>query len=424
MEAITQVYIKHLRGEYPSFMSYFITLFPVSLCMDDPTFSIDLRHKILDDLWYRNECSHWCTLVARFDLYTIVPLDECLTHLLYNSDVNNLICLLSPSIMCMFLEIANRLCLPTLHSQYSSRMNKIGSTAAKVAEKLNFSVLPYPGIVICSKMGSLMWMVQSLCKIMTECGNPRFNDDEIADSYFDNILALIESIIPHDGSLSTKVWMVKAAIELLGRNPISGHYASKLAEQYNVNHFSNSNVYRKKTPVKHSGKWYDSEAPILWVGSIEHLDTFHGLVETCRLLGMDCEWTGNQLSTIQLALWANGKQSVFIFDALCLTAHELVQYLLPLWQSSVLFLGFSHRQDFTKISETTQNALSMPKNLLDIQEFVKAKHPKIQGLSLQHVCQFLFSLKLDKRPRMGNWNKRPLSNTLLCYAGIINSFSL
>lgn len=167
-----------------------------------------------------------------------------------------------------------------------------------------------------------------------------------------------------------------------------------------------------------SKSFYSPKASIYLVSSSIDLEKVKRLVERAELISLDCEWTFSSLSIMQLSLEEpSGKRHTLILNML---AEDVVQELftfLPLYLTSKTWITFDHAQDLARISSRTGiKSLDFGGKVLDMSKQTALLAAKQSKRSLDIFAMDCLNVKLDKRPRMGNWEQRPLPNSMLIYA--------
>ena len=170
--------------------------------------------------------------------------------------------------------------------------------------------------------------------------------------------------------------------------------------------------------LPNSKSFYSPKAPIYLVSSNSDLEKVKRLVEGADLISLDCEWTFSTLSIMQLSLEEpSGKRHTLILNML---AEDVVQELftfLPPYLNSKTWITFDHAQDLARISSRTGiQSLDFGGKVFDISKQTALLATKQSKRSLDIFAMDCLNVKLDKRPRMGNWDQRPLPNSMLIYA--------
>ncbi|KAL2631028.1 hypothetical protein R1flu_015714 [Riccia fluitans] len=162
---------------------------------------------------------------------------------------------------------------------------------------------------------------------------------------------------------------------------------------------------------------------VCWVDSIESLASAKEHFRFADMVGLDSEWKANHIkgsqenkvSILQLAT----VECVFIFDMLHLSG-QLPAALddclkLVFHAPNMLKLGYAVNNDLERLVHSYQGleCFSVCESLLDLQTF--AGHTK-GGLS--GLTKLAVGGSLDKRARMSDWEKRPLTEKQLRYAAL------
>lgn len=176
---------------------------------------------------------------------------------------------------------------------------------------------------------------------------------------------------------------------------------------------------------------------IILVDNIQKFENFLDTgLEGIDLVGIDCEWKPsfggqcNELALMQIAT----RKAVYVIDVVNLAHKEP-----HMWQDlgkhlfnncDILKLGFNMSSDIHMIRSALPHVNFNPKHLgfLDLCTLWKhiEKYPKVRfpyevksgGLSLTTLVCLSLGHDLDKSEQFSNWEKRPLRDTQIYYAGL------
>ncbi|KAH6565996.1 hypothetical protein BASA60_009646 [Batrachochytrium salamandrivorans] len=179
--------------------------------------------------------------------------------------------------------------------------------------------------------------------------------------------------------------------------------------------------------------FYTSSAPVTFINDTAGLKEFSETIPEIVTIGVDGEWynqTADGISIFQIAALDNkGTCHAYILDMLNLDRDRMCEVLSKLFQSSHLtVLGFDASQDLSKLTALMPKMVH-PRNLVDLSTLSLAAFQKtLEDHQLQNKKQYsladlsLVILKktLDKRVRLSWWDKRPLRQCQLLYAGLGN----
>ncbi|KAH9126977.1 hypothetical protein AeMF1_002653 [Aphanomyces euteiches] len=166
-------------------------------------------------------------------------------------------------------------------------------------------------------------------------------------------------------------------------------------------------------------------APVVVVDSLASVQDCVTHLMASPTVGLDCEWrsvfdasatTNQSAALLQLA----SATHAYVIDVMTLTAasNDVATLFAPLFESTaVLKLGLDVRGDFRSLG------VQRASPVLDLQTVEKAirrvatpnegAKTSLSDLSLQYL-----GLPMDKRVRMSNWERRPLTSAQLEYAAL------
>ncbi|OAE19256.1 hypothetical protein AXG93_3507s1280 [Marchantia polymorpha subsp. ruderalis] len=162
---------------------------------------------------------------------------------------------------------------------------------------------------------------------------------------------------------------------------------------------------------------------VFWVDSAESMAFAKEHFRHATIVGLDSEWKANhvkgsqenKVSILQLAT----AECVFVFDMLQLSVKEpdaLDDCLKIVFHApNVLKLGYAVNNDLERLVHSYQGfeCFAVCESLLDLQTFAGRTKGGLTGLTKLAVGGYL-----DKRARMSDWEKRPLSEKQLQYAAL------
>lgn len=154
------------------------------------------------------------------------------------------------------------------------------------------------------------------------------------------------------------------------------------------------------------------------------------ILSAAGLVGLDVEWKAevdkqDEIGASLLQLSTDSHAFVFDAAALCRKESRIWQevndILSPLFSSpSCVILGFDLATDMKVLvrSFPQMNCFKSMHGSLDLQKVWKRIGPGNQLSSLSKLCELHLGKPLDKRVRMSNWERRPLSSSQLSYAAL------
>ncbi|KAL3688911.1 hypothetical protein R1sor_015220 [Riccia sorocarpa] len=162
---------------------------------------------------------------------------------------------------------------------------------------------------------------------------------------------------------------------------------------------------------------------VCWVDSIESLASAKEHFRNADIVGLDSEWKANHVKGTQenkvAILQLATPKRVFVFDMLQLS-EELPEALddclkVVFHEPNVLKLGYAVNNDLERLVHSYQGleCFSLCESLLDLQTFAGHTKGGLSGLAKLAVGGYL-----DKRARMSDWEKRPLTEKQLQYAAL------
>ncbi|KAL6865050.1 hypothetical protein ACP4OV_016201 [Aristida adscensionis] len=162
---------------------------------------------------------------------------------------------------------------------------------------------------------------------------------------------------------------------------------------------------------------------IVWVDEIDGLLKATTYIETCKVIGMDCEWRPNfeknskpnKVSIIQIA----SDKIAFIFDLIKLYEDELKLldscFRRIMCSANILKLGYDIQCDLHQLSLSYGDleCFQSYEMLLDMQKMFKGVTGGLSGLAKEKL-----GVGLNKARRNSNWEQRPLSQNQKEYAAL------
>lgn len=154
------------------------------------------------------------------------------------------------------------------------------------------------------------------------------------------------------------------------------------------------------------------------------------ILSTAGLVGLDVEWKAEVDKQEEIGaslLQLSTDSHAFVFDAAALCRkesrmwQEVNDILSPLFSSpSCMILGFDLPTDMKVLvrSFPQMNCFKNMHGSLDLQKVWKRLGPGNQLSSLSKLCELHLGKPLDKRVRMSNWERRPLTSSQLSYAAL------
>jgi 3'-5' exonuclease len=370
-----------------------------SLDLQELGFKQDLEiQKLLTLLINESRYHHqYCELVSVFNLYHLVNCRLSIMILLQDNDAKLLaLFLTNPEQHSPFIEIIKErakeyLCQDNFSARNPSmnQFAKVVKTTLKLIGRLNALESSKELYTVCT-LPELCWAMQSIKKLESDpVSNPNFDLMEIQKSYFDRIPFLVQE------------------------NEFLKDVVKEQIEFYELDFLDipESRATQVDLTIVKSLEYYNSTSPITLIHSKIRLSLNPSLI---NLISLDCEWTNETcLATTQLSIdFKNGKRSTYIVDMLN-PPSDLGTTLSQLYQSNH-WIGFHSDQDFRKINSIFPSLPHLPTHYTNLALHPTLKEMKLQGLA--KVSQSILGLKLDKRPRMSNWNRRPLRRSQILYA--------
>ena len=348
---------------------------------------------LLEDSKYHHQ---YCELVSKFDLYHLIDSRLAILFLLGDNEANLLAIFLStPQSTALFLGIiqdrAKEYLAPQNFDARNSSMNqfaKVVKTTLRLIDRLDVLETSHELYTVCT-LPELCWALQSIKRLEKEedC-NPNYDVKEIQRSYFDKIPFLIKT------------------------NNFLENVVKEQLEYYNLDFLDTPDIgIVLDLTIKPSLEYYNPKSPISLVNSKTPLNLNPNLIS---LISLDCEWTNETpLATTQLCIdFKDGTRSNLILDML--NPPLDLGYTFSQLFAQNHWIGFESSQDFIKIHSLYPSLPHLPTRYTNL-----AVHPALADLkvkSLSKVSLSVLGLRLDKRPRMSHWNRRPLRRCQVLYA--------
>jgi molybdenum cofactor biosynthesis protein MoaC len=285
----------------------------------------------------------------------------------------------------------------------------------------------FPGIMYQASIPSVYWACQTLLSAISEPGSPSFSQKDIANCYLDLIedkINQLDRISPHNDSRDLKV-NVKQELIAFAVNQISAYHEARpfaitFAQRFGLDSvipdsrkslssklLEEKGIHQKPQTDNPNKVFYNENVDVKVIADYEYFDMFLNSARLSKYVGFDCEWYGDGVDLIQLC-FSNNSDVVFVLDMVHLKPQEASLYLKHLL--NLKLIGFEVSQDLARIAK---HIGFVPSNeqVVDL----KRLSPN-NGISLSRMVNEVLGCELDKRPRLGNWSKRPISSTMLRYA--------
>ena len=170
----------------------------------------------------------------------------------------------------------------------------------------------------------------------------------------------------------------------------------------------------------------------IFVDSILLLKNIQQQLATCKLVGVDSEWSSKSIATLQIAFLADegegggGAIRSFVIDLLSVVPdfQKAVKVFIR-WlfgkDTNICILGFAFGGDLQKLQDFVGedgSALLTDSTILDIQLLLAVSSDYGMLPGLKRCTQKYFKKPLSKGEQCSNWAHRPLSIEQLHYAGL------
>jgi hypothetical protein len=353
-----------------------------------------LKHKAHNEL---------CFIISKYCLQDLIHFESLVNDLVSNNDVQNLGILTSkPDQLERALEYLEAETYTVLVDKSRNNRKTFIQNIPSVVKKLSEAnwTYKYPCIYVASLHGQVKFIVRSIREALETEENLNYDHDRIAESFVDRLAYLIWELPLEAKSNGRKVeprdLLLRYCVEKLADMKRLG-----LVLEASVNSFSLPDA-QKVYCLENDPKYYTCTWPIVWIDSVEKLEELESMSSSTSIIGIDGEWTHSPLSTLQISCYSATKKCNFIVDCLNLDAIALESVLN---QFDCVWVGFDLSQDIPKIDQYC--GFRIPK-LVDLKDDRKG--------SLADLVEQELHLKLDKRPRMSFWERRPLHYFQLVYA--------
>jgi hypothetical protein len=262
----------------------------------------------------------------------------------------------------------------------------------------------YPSIAIAKSIGQCQFILRNLKDVLTSPGNPNYDTQEICCSVADNIVHMYEKFEIE----SSRELFLTILRDLLKISSLQNW------NKYFILQFNQIDAPKLNTPVSvgelehDNGDFFTPKSPIHFLTT--DVSSIEERIKEKLVVGLDAEWAVSDLSIVQLSIDFKTGRETFILDTLALDRKILSSLFTVIFKQCII-VGFDLSGDLKRITKHCKLELS-PSTIVDIQ----AK--RLEGCkSLNDYSFSLLGKKLDKRPRMGLWEKRPLCRSMLLYAG-------
>jgi hypothetical protein len=406
----------------------FITYFDWNYDEANPVMTLlstEQSKTFLERLWVMEAYYEFCSLVAAYKLHVLMDFNRIIHTLLKKNAINELLVLYPKKEIEFVLNYIENHLLSLVKNIENYRCNSLKFLYSKSASKLitvnKLDMRHYPCILVTFTYIHHRHLIRELYMANSQSGNPLYDNDEICFAILNQAQYAITDLasVSSNNDFSLSDVLLKLLVSELELNSLY-YFSQFLTLSNEIERTIKRNgemIIHPTKNVKYTSDcvYYVASAPIHYVDTAQDLEMVKSHIEETIYLGLDCEWTKSPISITQICLLLNdNSRKTFIIDFINLDScllHDFFNYLFE----ARLILGFDAKQDISRIMKLL-NLNTMPKHLHDIQ----SKNDRACKSLEDYVNKYL-NKKLDKRPRMGFWDYRPLCETLILYAGNISS---
>lgn len=279
--------------------------------------------------------------IEKYSLHPFINTNAVFQRIAFEKDFSAITMFVKNDLLEDFLLFANQ---SSFHfSKYPHHLNFKAALIVKNAMKLcklhDFSDLErYPELFVASKVGSINFQCGQIKNAFETPGNPAYLTSDIASSILENIVITINECkqVEHRKILCSFV------CEKFSRSEGTKEYSNILLKRLDniLVHMDKSTISLKDSILPKVSPWYTCSSNIIFVNYLNFeasLKSFQSYFDKIDRIGMDAEWSGVNIATLQLAF--SPLNQVLIFDMIELNSEQMEKFLKPLWESSKLFLG-------------------------------------------------------------------------------------
>ena len=342
-----------------------------------------------------------CQLLQYSRRIDLTNFKSLLTQLIKMNDVGNLSLILVGDRRLPFLEDMERKIAVLFNGGLqdknidSKQVSATGKVCRKMIINWNYQQLKFPYILLAQMYGQLNFVLKLVQKTLTSTGNPNFDTEEISYGIADVITGVLPKL---DGDARTVLLNLLdqklTRMQLFFLKPyILGLERKESEKSLNCDIIPSD--------------YYTATSKIILLSEIEITNVINSVSEGL-IIGIDCEWTDSDLALIQVCFDFKSGKETYLIDAVSIPGYKIEPLITKIFNCCTI-VGFDISQDLSKINSYC-NINPNQSAIVDL------KPPSSQNCSLETLVLKVLGLKLDKRPRMTFWERRPMLYTQMLYA--------
>jgi hypothetical protein len=366
--------------------------------------TINETKSIMDRLVIAKGYNELCLFISKFkNLTHLIDFEQFVDILVSHNDIQNLTLLFDHG------EIQERVFGRLESEMYDIIVNQNRSRSLSWCQNVPTIVQKfggtewtdtYPCIHLATLHGLVRHCVRLMALTINTTENKNYDTDAVVASYVDRLTFVIWKLPKRATTIGTTIepqrLLTEYSIDQLIQHGFT-QYVMVLRDSVT------DECFRTPQPlfeVVRDPDYFTTLWPIVWIGSTSEVSRLQAVVDSTTLMGLDCEWTWSPLSIIQLSCQdSQGTGVTFIIDCLHVEGRVVHDILL---QFHCPILGFDCTQDLPKL----HHYCSFTPVIVNLQR---------RG-GLAKMVEETLHVKLDKRPRMSLWEKRPLDYFQVVYA--------
>ncbi|KAJ3318210.1 hypothetical protein HDV06_000753 [Boothiomyces sp. JEL0866] len=406
-------YLSLLRNpESSPWLAIYLKDFELEICVSNSMDQLRLEDVLssLNRLKSINAMFEYSQIVNYYDLYEHVPLQSLYNEMTIKNQLQTLEELLGETKLTHYMDYLENIL------EYSIKANTVVKNShfingGKIVSRLSpaFSVDKYPAIYISNTSRQIRWYAHNFKSLVNTAGNPKYDFDDICESYLDVIEDFLNKTPNTDNSLSPRKVLLRLLVDNFFEQGLET-FAERICQRFpGCNLKLETKDFGMAGLVDSSIDFYNIQGNVNMIDSTNYRD-FINAIPNIKLVSVDCEWNTSDLSITQIgAEFNDNSRQNYILDMLTLQPKEILEIFKLLWTKPVV--------DLKKINMKAK--VGYPSNLTDLFQFSPTDfgleaHETKKGLDTW--TSIVLGKQLDKRPRMSFWEKRPLRKSQILYA--------
>ncbi|KAJ3308805.1 hypothetical protein HDV04_000792 [Boothiomyces sp. JEL0838] len=267
----------------------------------------------------------YCQLVNIYDLYDHVPLQSLYNELTIKNQLQILEVLLGSTKLMHYMDYLENILEYTITAKTMIK-NSHFINGGKIVSRLSpdFSVTRYPAIYISNSSRQIRWYAHNIKSLINTPGNPKYNFDDICESYLDVI---------EDQLKKTPIRLLVDALSEAGLKIFAKRLCDRIPECNLSLRVRDAEIVGKIDPTI---QFYNITGTVNMLDSSNYNKLIKD-VSKIKIISIDCEWNTSDLSITQIgAEFKDNSIHNYILDMLNMKPNEIQDIFKLLWEIPVI----------------------------------------------------------------------------------------